>query len=85
MKDKSYKSPGVNQNDNKETSQLFWDKSYLKQVKLVPTKFFSQGFCSGWIRLKNVDSSEANKLNKQTAEVAVYYITQTPFEIYEKH
>ena len=71
MKDESCKSPGVNQKDNKETSQLFWDKSYLNQVKLVPTKFFSQGFCSSWIRLKNVDFSEANKLNKQTAEVAV--------------
>ena len=38
MKDESCKSPGVNQKDNKETSQLFWDKSYLNQVKLVPTK-----------------------------------------------
>ena len=71
MNDESCKSPGVNQEDNKEASQLFWDKSYLIQVKLVPTKFFSQGFCSSWIRLKNVDFSEANKLNKQTAEVAV--------------
>ena len=36
-RDERCKSPGVNQNDNKETSQLFWDKSYLNHVKLVPT------------------------------------------------
>ena len=71
MNDESCKFPGVNQKYNKEASQLFWGKSYLNQVKLVHTKFFSQGFCSSWIRLKNVDFSEANKLNKQTAEVAV--------------
>ena len=72
MKDESSKSSGVNQKDSKETSRLFWNKSYLNQVKLVPTKFFSQGF-SSWIKiLKNVNFSEANKLlNKQTVEVAI--------------
>ena len=37
----SCKSPGVNQKDDKETSQLFWDKSYINYVKSVPTYIVS--------------------------------------------
>ena len=31
-KGESCKCPGVNQKDDKETNQLFWDKSYLNYV-----------------------------------------------------
>ena len=43
MKDESCKSPDVNKKDDKETSQLFGDKSYLNYAKLMFTYFFSQG------------------------------------------